>query len=122
MTVSVDPQHTISGNPSRFRLGATSIREDERWKTEMRRRDRWIVTLCTAPARWILRLAQRQTQLRGVTLASPALRLKHCAMADIGFGDSLRPYHIGITGKSCGYGCRSIQPQSEIIDQRRAYS
>ena len=62
VTVSVDPQHTISGNPSRFRLGATSIREDERWKTEMRRRDRWIVTLCTAPARWILRLAQRQTQ------------------------------------------------------------
>lgn len=62
VTVSVDPQHTISGNPSRFRLGATSIREDERWKTEMRRSDRWIVTVCTAPARWILRLAKHRTQ------------------------------------------------------------
>ncbi len=59
-TVSVDPQHTISGNPSRFRLGATSIREDERWKTEMMPRNRWIVTLCTAPARWILKRAERR--------------------------------------------------------------
>lgn len=59
-TVTVEPQHTISGNPSRFRLGATSIREDQRWKTDMRRRDRAIVTVCTAPARWILAVTQRR--------------------------------------------------------------
>ena len=64
-TATVEPQHTISGNPSRFRLGATSIREDERWKTEMTPRDRRLVTVCTAPARWILKLSGRRTkQLR----------------------------------------------------------
>ncbi len=42
-------QHTVSGNPNRFKTGKIDIREDLAWKTEMKRRDRMLVTAATWP-------------------------------------------------------------------------
>lgn len=41
--------HTISGNPMRFQSGQIEIRLDDRWRTEMRRRDQALVTTLTYP-------------------------------------------------------------------------
>lgn len=41
--------HSVSGNPDRFRTGPMVIVGDDRWKSEMRRRDRILVSLLTAP-------------------------------------------------------------------------
>lgn len=48
-TVAVGTHHTVSGNPDRFKTGNVSLRPDDRWLTEMSRRDRWIVTGLTFP-------------------------------------------------------------------------
>lgn len=42
-------QHTLDGNPMRFRKGPIQLRHDERWRTHMSRRDRRTVTLLTGP-------------------------------------------------------------------------
>jgi hypothetical protein len=41
--------HTISGNPMRFQSGRIEIRLDERWRTEMPRRNQLLVTTLTYP-------------------------------------------------------------------------
>jgi len=41
--------HTVSGNPMRFRPGPLRIRLDDEWRVEMSRRDKMIVTLITWP-------------------------------------------------------------------------
>jgi hypothetical protein len=41
--------HTVSGNPIRFRTGTVELRPDEEWKTKMSSADRNLVTALTAP-------------------------------------------------------------------------
>jgi Sulfotransferase family len=48
-TVRLGGNHTVSGNPDRFRTGLVPVREDNRWKKEMPRRDRFVATALTAP-------------------------------------------------------------------------
>jgi hypothetical protein len=48
-TVELGPSHGLSGNPSRFRSGATELRRDDRWVTEMPARDRAVVTALALP-------------------------------------------------------------------------
>lgn len=43
--VRVKPQHSISGNPSRFNVGKVAVRPDSAWQTRMAAIPRWIVTL-----------------------------------------------------------------------------
>ena len=54
-TAHLGTDHTVSGNPMRFRTGAVVIRPDDAWRREMPARTRRIVTVLTAP----LRLAYR---------------------------------------------------------------
>jgi len=48
-TVWLEPCHTVSGNPSRFRSGATQLRLDDEWRTRMRRGPAALVTALTWP-------------------------------------------------------------------------
>ena len=48
-TVTLQPNHTVSGNPSRFTTGDVELRLDSAWERDMRRRDRWLVTAVTLP-------------------------------------------------------------------------
>lgn len=41
-TVELGPSHGLSGNPSRFLHGATDLRPDNRWREQMRTRDRLV--------------------------------------------------------------------------------
>lgn len=52
--VDLLPEHTVAGNPMRFRTGTVPLRADERWRTEMPRRDRLVVSVLTAPVRGVL--------------------------------------------------------------------
>jgi hypothetical protein len=47
--ISLAVDHTVSGNPSRFRTGTIELRPDEEWKVRMKRMDKSIVTALTAP-------------------------------------------------------------------------
>lgn len=48
-TVRLGANHTVSGNPDRFRQGSVSLREDVEWRERMRPRDRRITTALTFP-------------------------------------------------------------------------
>jgi len=48
-TARVVPQHSISGNPSRFDTGVVGIKPDEEWRRGMSAPRRWLVTLLCAP-------------------------------------------------------------------------
>jgi hypothetical protein len=48
-TVELTGNHTVTGNPDRLRQGATSIRADERWRTELAARDITVATAAAAP-------------------------------------------------------------------------
>jgi hypothetical protein len=48
-TARVVPQHSISGNPSRFDTGVIRIKPDEEWRSAMSAPRRWLVTLLCAP-------------------------------------------------------------------------
>jgi hypothetical protein len=61
-TVSLGGNHTVSGNPDRFRLGEVPVREDNRWKDEMPRRDRMLVTSLTMPLMLRYSLAARKAK------------------------------------------------------------
>jgi hypothetical protein len=54
--VELGVDHTVSGNPMRFKVGTIDIRPDERWRTSMPRVPRLIVGLLTAPLRLGYRL------------------------------------------------------------------
>ena len=41
--------HTVSGNPSRFKTGAVDLREDTEWRARQSRRDRLAVTALAMP-------------------------------------------------------------------------
>jgi hypothetical protein len=47
--VSLSVDHTVSGDPSRFRKGKIELRPDEEWKVKMRGADKNVVTTLTAP-------------------------------------------------------------------------
>jgi hypothetical protein len=47
--ISLSVDHTVSGNPIRFRTGNIKIRPDEEWKVKMRGADKNLVTALTAP-------------------------------------------------------------------------
>ncbi len=47
--VKFDTTHTCSGNPMRFRTGRVDIRRDEKWRDELPRASRRLVTALTAP-------------------------------------------------------------------------
>jgi Sulfotransferase family len=48
--VALVPNHTVGGNPSRFRTGVVDLRADQEWTSAMRRRDRAAVTALSWPA------------------------------------------------------------------------
>ena len=48
-TVTLQPNHIVSGNPSRFRTGEVELRLDAAWERDMRARDRRLVTAVTMP-------------------------------------------------------------------------
>jgi hypothetical protein len=47
--IALSVEHTVSGNPNRFRTGTIELRPDEEWKVNMRGVDKGIVTALTAP-------------------------------------------------------------------------
>lgn len=47
--ISLSVDHTVSGNPGRFRKGNIELRPDEEWKVKMREADKMFVTALTAP-------------------------------------------------------------------------
>jgi|SRR5829696_2384434 len=47
--VTFGPNHTIAGNPDRFRLGRVLIRPDSSWRSDMKLRDRLVVGAVAAP-------------------------------------------------------------------------
>lgn len=48
-SVPLGPNHTVTGNPDRFVTGRIVLREDARWRTEMPRSHRALVTAMTLP-------------------------------------------------------------------------
>lgn len=48
-SVIVRPQHTVDGNPDRFRSGSIVLRADDEWQRKLDSRDRAIVTFLAAP-------------------------------------------------------------------------
>ncbi len=48
-SLNLELQHTVSGNPSRFVTGQVKLRENDSWKTEMKKRDQLLVTAVTWP-------------------------------------------------------------------------
>jgi hypothetical protein len=48
-TARLAPNHTVSGNPSRFRTGTVELREDTEWVARQRGADRLVVTTLALP-------------------------------------------------------------------------
>jgi hypothetical protein len=48
-TVHLGTNHTMAGNPNRFRTGSVRIVEDDEWKSRMARRDRTVITAAALP-------------------------------------------------------------------------
>ncbi|MEI2778748.1 MAG: sulfotransferase [Tetrasphaera sp.] len=48
--LTLPPNHTVAGNPSRLRPGPTWVRRDDRWLTGLAPKQRRLVTALTAPA------------------------------------------------------------------------
>ncbi|NLE81777.1 MAG: sulfotransferase, partial [Rhodococcus sp.] len=51
--VLLGTDHTVSGNPMRFRSGAVAVRADDRWRTEMPSLARVFVSVVTTPLRQV---------------------------------------------------------------------
>jgi hypothetical protein len=47
--VELSPNHTVSGNPSRFTTGAVRIERDDEWIAAQTSEDRWATTALTLP-------------------------------------------------------------------------
>ena len=61
-TVTLKANHSVDGNPMRFKVGELTLRVDNEWRTALPRRQRAIVTALTWPllARYgYLRLKRR---------------------------------------------------------------
>jgi hypothetical protein len=48
-TVALGTNHTLAGNPNRFRTGSVRIREDDEWRSRMAQRDRIIIGAAAYP-------------------------------------------------------------------------
>jgi hypothetical protein len=48
-TARLGPNHTVSGNPDRFRSGAITLRADDQWVRSQGTSDRWISTVLASP-------------------------------------------------------------------------
>ncbi|HEY3208514.1 MAG TPA: hypothetical protein VGL18_01780, partial [Actinomycetota bacterium] len=48
-TVQLGGNHTVSGNPSRFKVGMVELRDDDEWKARQGGLDRIIVTSLALP-------------------------------------------------------------------------
>jgi len=48
--VDLGEDHTVAGNPIRFRRGEIEVRRDDEWRTRMPRRSKALVTALTLPA------------------------------------------------------------------------
>jgi hypothetical protein len=47
--VELGTNHTLAGNPNRFRTGSVRIAEDDEWQSRLARRDRMVMTSATLP-------------------------------------------------------------------------
>jgi hypothetical protein len=54
-TIQLGVNHTVSGNPMRFKVGPLDIRDDDSWRAAMPRTSRLIVSLLTLPVRGVIR-------------------------------------------------------------------
>ena len=52
-TVTLDVDHTVSGNPMRFTVGPVAIRSDESWRNTMPQRQQLVVGTLTTPLRQV---------------------------------------------------------------------
>lgn len=59
-TLRLGTVHTVSGNPSRFQTGDIAVVRDDKWRQEMPRRQRWLVTLLTFPVMVLYRYPARR--------------------------------------------------------------
>jgi hypothetical protein len=50
-SVDLGLNHTVSGNPMRFKTGPIDIRHDDEWTRSMRPLDRIVASLITSPVR-----------------------------------------------------------------------
>ncbi len=50
-SLSLEPVHSVSGNPSRFQTGTVAVRRDEKWRALMPRHQARTVSAITLPAR-----------------------------------------------------------------------
>lgn len=50
--IELGENHTLAGNPGRFKHGRVEIRSDDEWREKMPRTHRWLVTAITAPLLW----------------------------------------------------------------------
>ena len=48
-TALLGPNHAVAGNPSRFRTGSVSLKEDDEWRTSIGSRDRVLTTGLSLP-------------------------------------------------------------------------
>jgi hypothetical protein len=48
-SIELKTNHTLSGNPTRCKVGTIELRLDEEWKVNMKRLDRNVVTALTLP-------------------------------------------------------------------------
>jgi hypothetical protein len=64
-TVELAPNHTVSGNPGRFRTGAVALRDDDAWRAQQPVRDRMISTAVSLPL-----LRRYGYRVQGVTRGS----------------------------------------------------
>jgi len=65
-TVKLGVNHTAAGNPSRFRQGSITLREDDEWMRRQAVSDRWITTAVS------LRLLKRYGYPVSATPKAPA--------------------------------------------------
>jgi hypothetical protein len=73
--VTLEPSHTVSGNPMRFRSGVTRIRPDESWRGRLPATDRRLIEGLTAP----LRRLYGYPRPAPVTPVRPAVETKETA-------------------------------------------
>lgn len=50
-SVLLGPNHSVSGNPMRFKTGVVAIKNDEQWKSAMHKFDKFVVSLLTTSHR-----------------------------------------------------------------------
>ena len=70
-TVIVGEQHTVSGNPLRFRKGAAEVRMDDRWERGLGSFDRRVVTGITFPLLHLYGYPLRPGRRRRSPVAAP---------------------------------------------------